>query len=237
MSIDWQAYEDGSLNGEDLNHAQVIHDTDRFARAEVEGLRRLKSALREAGMAEAIPSETLKRMLAQTANSSRSPRSSRRLVFVPILVGTMAAALLAVWVSGRLNSPAPQSATLAHFKGADPASAHTWLVSNAHRPAPVITASACHGKLVDTKYGSDWIAWDVEVDGQKYSIVGKKEELFDTSSWQSTTINGIDFVVKGDQIGWHCNRGMVYTITGGTAEGRELVACATRWETPSIDRT
>ncbi|MFX8676933.1 hypothetical protein ABTM32_23150, partial [Acinetobacter baumannii] len=58
----------------------------------------------------------------------------------------------------------------------DPKAVQTWLVSNTHQPAPLITGESCGAHVVDGKYGPGWMAWDVMLDGRKYTILGKKRE-------------------------------------------------------------
>ena len=237
MSTDWQAYEDGSLRGEELSHAQLILGSDRRARAEVEGIRALKKALREAALAEEVPTDALKRALAQTA---KIRRPFRRPLALAVTFAAAAAVVLALWVGpsiiqGPVSQPA-QVVAAEQFPTTDPVTAHTWLVSHSHQRAPYITAKACHGKLVNAKYGPDWIAWDVMLDGHQYTIVGKHSDKVDVSDTTPTNIEGIDFMIKGDQIGWECEMGMVYFVSGGTSAGRNAVACALRFETPTIRR-
>ncbi|MHA4875081.1 anti-sigma factor, partial [Enterococcus faecium] len=76
MFPDWQAYEDGSLNSEERAQAEMILQTDRQARAELDALRAFRAVVRKAGQAEAVPTATLEQMLksvAQTAQPSRKP--------------------------------------------------------------------------------------------------------------------------------------------------------------------
>lgn len=234
MFIDWQAYEDGSLSSEERAQADMLLQTDRQARAELDGLRQFRSAIRQAGQAETVPTGTLNEMLRRAAPPQ--PRSQRTL-FLTMGFAVAAALILGVLVGPRiLDLAQPKSQPTSVLASSDPQELRTWLISNTRQPAPLITAQGCGARLVDGKYGPGWIAWDIEMNHQKYSIVGKKKSAWDMSRTTETTYEGMPYMLKGDDVGWECELDMVYFVSGGTSQGRLEVARAARRETPSIIR-
>lgn len=233
MFQDWQAYEDGSLSNEERAQAEMILQTDRQARAELDGLREFREAIKRAGQSEAVPQKTLDEMLKRTASTHSRPS---RTLFLPIGLAVAAAVILGLVVGPKLLdqvNPAPKEAVMA---SSNPQELQTWLVSNTHQPAPLITAQGCGARLVDGKYGPGWIAWDIEMNHQTYSIVGKKKSAWNLSNLAETQYQGSTYLLKGDDVGWECELDMVYFVSGGTSQGRLEVARAARRETPSIIR-
>jgi hypothetical protein len=234
MFPDWQAYDDGSLTSEERAQTDMILETDRQARAELDAFRAFRAAVRKAGQSEPVPSATLEAML---KNVVQTPKPVKRTLFLPLGLAVAAALILGVTFGPRLLDIAqPKSPEVKIMASSDPKQVQTWLVSNTHGPAPLITGKGCGAKVVDGKFGPGWMAWDVEMKGQKYTIIGKKRDEWHLGQVAETSYQGSDFMLNGDDVGWQCELDMVYFVSGGTCQGRLEVAKAARQETPSIIR-
>lgn len=165
--IDWQAYEDGSLDAATRAQADALLATDPGAQKELEGLRRLKAALRSTAGHEDVPVASLQASLSRTVKSRPKPK---RRWLVPALLG--AAALAAAFFVFRSLPPRIQfddSPMVSSTRTSDPSEALR--IARAGRganygsldPRPV-------ANLTGVAYGKTWTKFELEYEGKPVSL-------------------------------------------------------------------
>ncbi len=234
---DWQAYLDGSLEGDQLAHAEQNLNDDPNARAELDGLKSFIGQLKNQGLSEPVPLDRLKANLNQTVRANRTPWHARPVFWVPAMAAALG--ILALTFNNPIRSinsyqPLPVAAQevelrLSEFQAAttihDPQAAARWANEKTKKPAPVVTFASLPGTTFDgAECGFCWIAYKISYKGDQYTVYGRQERDRYTDELPSSSCDGGTlFHFKGG-VGWRGKGNMSYAVKGGTSEGRLAIA-------------
>lgn len=234
---DWQAYNDGSLEPEQMQRADAILAEDLNAKAELDGLRNFLREVKNQGLAEPVPSDRLREALKKTIRENRTPWHARPTFWVP--AGAAAIAILALTFVNPIRpinsyQPLPVAAQeidlrLSEFQAAapihDPEAAARWANEKTKKPAPVVTFANLSGITFDgAECGFCWMAYKITYKGQQYTVYGRQERDRYTDKLPASTCEGGTLYHFKDGIGWRGEGNMSYAVKGGTPEGRQAIA-------------
>ncbi|RIK00225.1 MAG: hypothetical protein DCC46_05555 [Armatimonadetes bacterium] len=223
MNVDWQSYLDGSLEGEELRQAESLLAADARAQAEFEALKRLRSAVRQAALTEAVPIGSLRRCLSQVVQTPREARPAPRPWFQWSFAAAAAILVLVMALSWFQPSGSPFGSDLVAVNGqmiSDPAFARDWLRQNASLgPVPMVNLAGL-ADLNHCCYGTGWACYEFMVEGKEYKLVIR--ERTEQLPGQKRLVDGVPFYVD-EGICWSCPN-FTYQVLGGDDDTRWKVA-------------
>jgi hypothetical protein len=224
MRIDWQAFEDGTLNPAEQEQAELQLKSDPQARQQLEGLREFRRAIKEAARSETAPN--LERLMP-------TPQGARRPVFKWAYAPAIAAVILLLLFGWRAVVYDPLRLDLtptAQVIAIDaPTEAASWVSSHAGFSAPPITLEP-EAELVGARFGEGWACYDYSVDGQPVYLYMSPVERAPPRTLD-VQMNDRRFAV-GKGIGWNGER-LAYYIRGGDPEIRRRLALLASSQTDS----
>ncbi|MCU0316998.1 MAG: hypothetical protein MUC92_10435 [Fimbriimonadaceae bacterium] len=235
--FDWQEFESGE-GSEALTQRAKEALQQEEAKAEFEGLKAFRAAVKSEGLKEMIPVMNLEKKLSDVARKGSHSQAKPLWLWIAPVAAT--AALAAVFFSSSLNpvsEPVPfvTTSTLASHQSINPQETALWLASNGPTPVAEIALKgvACH--LNQARVGDKWVAWDFQMKDEDYTIYAKQSSDC-LRKYQLVERGGRGFYVSSKGVGWRCKAGMSYYVVGGTEEGRWQIATQACQETPNLVR-
>jgi hypothetical protein len=210
MKIDWQDYEDGMMSPDERMEADRLLAESEEARAELEGLRAFRTAVRRACLAEPVPSARLRRSLSRSVGS----RPSRRWAF-PASLAAAACCAAAAWIalSPSQDQPAFSAASspmVAQVAARSPVEAQGFLSERCGMAMPKVTLAG-YGRLEGATAGRDWGCYDFQVQDRKVHIYVRRDDGR-LSGRPSLVHNGMPMFER-EGVGWNCS-GWTYYVIG-----------------------
>lgn len=223
MNVDWQSYLDGSLEGEGLRQTEALLAEDARARAELEALKQLRVAIRQAALKEPVPLDSLRHALSRVTATPKEARPAPRPWFQWSLAAAAAILVLVMALSWFRPSGSPFGSDLVAVNGqniSDPAFARDWLRQNASLgPVPMVNLAGL-ADLGHCCYGSGWACYEFMVEGKEYKLVIR--ERTERPPGQMKLVDGVQFFVD-EGICWSCPN-FTYQVLGGDEDTRWKVA-------------
>lgn len=226
--IDWGAYLDGSVTDAERARIETLLASSEAARADFEGFKEFRAALRNAALADPVPIERLEALLAKAAG-----RKSRS-VFAPRVAFALAAAaaILALigWRTWFYDPMLPLVMRVgASLETSDPVSAAQWVSQRTGWHVPVVTLAGM-GQFIGVELGDDWFCYDFDVRGRRVHLfMHSDKERF--NGLKATEVANHRLFL-GDGVGWTCCH-LAYVLKG--ADRSLLIECALRMEA-ELDR-
>lgn len=231
--FDWQAYDDGSMDAATRAMADKALAESESARSQLQHFRTFREELRNAALSEPVPVQRLSVCLTVAIRQAQ-PARRRRMFYWSGGLATAACLIVAMVVfanTPRINevgSPPVATAKTMH----EPRAIRNWLADETGLPVPEIKLAGLDARMEGASHGRDWVAWEVTLCGQDYTIYGRQDQhWFDHATMIEQGMKPM--FVDGKHIGWYCAMGMAYVIKGGTPEGRLQLAKIACQETPS----
>lgn len=221
MKIDWQAFDDGVLRLEDRDRAIAALSNDPAAKRELEGLRRLKQTIREAALAEPVPTARLESILKNV--TAPTPTKSQRRPLSPWLVAAALAAAVviaaaAAFMPTSLGGSVNETIAVSSPEEAQRVAAHRSGIS-----VPLIDLGS-YGSAKAVHAGKRWACLDFQVEGNTVHI-GMEPSICSTSGYEPVqTEHGIYFKNQHSQRVLFEKGGMYYNVHGGDDVQRSKVA-------------
>ncbi len=214
--VDWQAYLDGSLSGTDREAAESMLAEDPGARAELEGLKAFRTAIRLAASEEA-PIGALEGALQRTvfgASETKAPRT-RRIWAWPVAAAAAAAILFFLF-----RGPTISSGEIGSLATADAVAAARWAKDRVGIASPAVSLAGM-GRLELVHCGRGWACFDYVVDGQRFHLYVTPAKG-DWAGCEEREVGGRRYYV-GDDVGWTAGT-LAFRVKGGTEELRLRIA-------------
>jgi hypothetical protein len=215
MSIDWQAYQDGTLSADQSAALSERLSSDADLRAEYEGYKAFVEAVRDAGLNEEVDQSAAEVLLKRAAKQAKPKRRRFGLqalaVAASLAIGFFAYQALTYDPMALATTPTQE---IAEFS--QPESAAEWVRSKTGYEVPPISLSP-DAKLVSARFGDNWACYDYESEGGKYYLyMSDRADHFAGHPLQG------DFY-EGKGLGWYGGQ-MTWYLRGGGETERRLFA-------------
>ncbi|MCH8979835.1 MAG: hypothetical protein IH945_11425 [Armatimonadetes bacterium] len=216
MKIDWQMYEDGLLEPEQIRKAEEALASDEGARKELEGLREFRKMVRKSAMRERVPHGRLREILRTVAGRDRRPAWR---LFGALAATTAVAAVLVIFAFGLLPS-ADTTEVYRSFKS--PQAAQSWASHRSGMNLPTIELASL-GRMKGVHSTVGWACYDFDVDGWLVHVYVRAGPV----------VEGCDLVIRdgrtyylppGSNTVCFSQRGMTFTVDCGDEDLRWRVA-------------
>lgn len=223
MRIDWQSYDAGLMEPDQLAIVEEALKSDPMAMRELVALRALKSKINQCGNSEPVPQHRLQRVLRRVARSRRPSLARYGLVAAAIVCSAVGIALLA---NVLLSEPAVGIDSKKTVSSA--AEAQTWARENSGLAVPRVSLASM-GKINSVHAHTGWACYDYEVQGLIVHI-GISAGSCGQSDYEKveTPLGTLLVDHSGKAIRFESD-GLTYTVLGGTQESR-LEAAKQAWE-------
>lgn len=207
MSVNWQAYLDGSLGREERRAAEEALANSQSARNQLENLIAFRGEIRRSALEAEVPIASLQGMLREIGKKpvTRKPRLRAGFVLVA------AVALLAALYISLLPRPVPDT----NIATNSPAEAARWISEQTGLKANAQAISS--GKLIMAEAGDGWGCFCWSVDGQITHVAFRRDDAQIRGLSRKMRGGREYFVGKG--IGFHSG-GLTYYVHGGREETR-----------------
>lgn len=225
MKIDWQEYEDGGLDPEMKRKADELLKSSPKARQELEGLRQFRKALRKAALAEPVPARSLRDRLRQITRPARQSAGWR---WAGAAVAACALAVAAVVFMPRTPGQiAPSAGSPVRLATSSVPQAHQFASRHASFSVPTVQLAGT-ASLDGVECCQTFVCYDFMLDGELYHVKINEEpctigEVVERDGMQFRDAAYIAFESDG----------LTYRVSGGTEEGRWIIAEAVAQERAS----
>ncbi len=217
-SIDWQSYEDQTMDKATREDVDSLLRKDQALREELAGFRAFREALQTSALGQEVPIDRLNQSLRNVVQSANvRPQRVRYIV-------AFAAAAVALFAVFRIvnHDPLALATTpeITRIEANDTLVAANWI--NNTTPFHISPPSAPAGAVVvSARRGSNWACIDFEMQGATYHLyIAKDVGKFENA--QSTARAGKEFFV-GKGVGWTSD-GHAFYVRGGNEVGRWRLA-------------
>ena len=216
MKIDWQMYEDGLLEPEEMRKAEEALASDEGARKELEGLREFRKMVRSSALREPVPHGRLRAILRTVIGHDRRPAWR--------LYGALAAtaavvAALAFFAIGLL----PSKVDAPEYRSFEsPQAAQIWASNLSGLNLPAIELASM-GRIQGVHCAEAWACYDFTVDGQLvhvYMRAGAVASGCDTLVRDGRTY----YLTPGSETIFFSQSGLTFTVHCGDDDLRWRVA-------------
>lgn len=216
MKIDWQMYEDGLLEPEEMRKAEEALASDEGARKELEGLREFRRVVRTSALREPVPHGRLRAIL-RNVIGRKHRQAWRRYGAVAAIAA--AAAALAFFVIGLFPSDAEKET----YQAIDsPLLAQSWANERSGLNLPAIELASL-GRMEGVHSKGSWACYDFMVGGQLvhlYMEAGQPE-----SSCEKVVMDGVTYYLpQGTKNVCFSSKGVTFTVFCGDEDLRWKVA-------------
>jgi hypothetical protein len=164
MRIDWQAYEDGLIESEQKLAADRALADDPAASRELEGLRALRCAVREAALAEPVPRERLSRVLRDVVGRRRVGRGRFVWLAAAVLACSIVLAVGGNLLWDRLNGESEASTRVDTAR-----EAQEWAREQSDLSLPAIDLGPL-GTIESAHAHTGWACYDYNVGGETIHV-------------------------------------------------------------------
>jgi len=166
--IDWQMYEDGLLEPEEMRRAEQALASDQGARKELQGLREFRKVVRTSALQEPVPLGRLRAILRAVIGRDRQPAWR---LYAALAATAAAAAALAFFAVGLFpNGAQPvvsrtEAEPVVYRSFESPQAAQRWAAGRSGLDLPTIELASI-GQLQGVHCAEAWACYDFTVDGR-----------------------------------------------------------------------
>lgn len=220
MSVDWQAFGDGSMPDGEREKLIEAMESDQSLRAEWDGFQRFRTTLRDASLAEPFD-ETRAEVLLRSASTRVRNKGSGP--WIPRLAFAAAALVVALLAYQRLTYDPMTLAVTPTAEIAetnDPVEAARWVQARTGFDAPALRFGA-EARLVGVRHGKVWACYDYEANGERLHLYMSRSSS-QVSRGRELALGGRTFFV-GKGIGWKGPK-LDWYLRGGDGAIRRRVA-------------
>ena len=216
MKIDWQMYEDGLLEPEQMREAEQALARDEGARKELEGLREFRKMVRSSALREPVPHGRLREILRTVTGRDRRPAWR---LYGAVAATAAVAAAVAVFAIGLL----PSKVDAVDYRSFEsPQAAQSWASARSGLNLPTIELASM-GRIQGVHCAEGWACYDFTVDGLLVHIdirAGDVAAGCDTVVRDGRTY----YLTPGSETVFFTQNGMTFTIHCGDDDIRWRVA-------------
>lgn len=208
MSVNWQAYLDGSLDLDQRHTADELLSRSEDARRQLQTLVDFRRKIKEAGHSAPVPLASLERGLKSIAMRPRTAIGRRAWGGALALSAVAMMAALYVWL-------VPQPIEDTNFATNSPAEASRWVASKTGMAATPYSIAG--GKLIMAEAGNGWGCFCWSVDGEIIHVALRQDDA-QIQGLTRQVRNGKEIFV-GKAIGFRSG-GLTYYVHGGSEKTR-----------------
>lgn len=205
MRIDWQMYEDGELGPE----AEEALRNDPSARAELEGLRAFKRAVREAALTEPVPVRSMEEKLGSLVGRRPTTRWQVRAaaaIAALLLMGLVyGGASVLMWANPAIEQRAGFN-TLP--------TAIDWAVDRSDIPVPQFTETGV-GTFTSAHAARGWACFDFLVNGKTAHVLVTRGKVIKFGNPPASNMEGEVYVRSDTGVARFNTRRLLFVVEGG----------------------